>query len=102
VPRRRIASTGEIPAGCLKRIEVDGYALCLAHVAGGGFHAIEDRCTHEDVELSDGDLLGDEVECPMHGSLFNVVTGEVCGLPAEIPVKVYDVAVVDDELFVDL
>src|ERR1700738_2290963 len=95
-------STAATPACCLKRIEVDGYALCLAHVSGGGYHAIEDRCTHEDVELSDGELLGDEVECPMHGSLFSVVTGEVCGLPAEIPAKVYQVDVVGDELFVDL
>ncbi|MDQ1397220.1 MAG: 3-phenylpropionate/trans-cinnamate dioxygenase ferredoxin component [Acidimicrobiaceae bacterium] len=100
--RCRIACTGDVPAGGLARVEVDGQALCLAHVVGGGFHAIEDRCTHEDVELSEGELLGEEVECPMHGSLFNVITGDVCGLPAEIPVKVYDVDVVGDELFVDL
>jgi nitrite reductase/ring-hydroxylating ferredoxin subunit len=98
----RLAWAADIAPGCLKRVEVNGVALCLAHVEGDGFHAIDDRCTHEDAELSDGELLGDEVECPLHGSRFSVVTGEVCGLPAEIPAKVYAVEVVGDELFVDL
>jgi nitrite reductase/ring-hydroxylating ferredoxin subunit len=102
MPRSRVANAADIPPGGLRRVEVDGQALCLAHVQGGGFHAIEDRCTHEDVELSDGELLGDEVECPMHGSLFNVITGDVCGLPADIPVKVFKVDRDGDELFVDL
>jgi nitrite reductase/ring-hydroxylating ferredoxin subunit len=93
MPRSRVANAADIPPGGLRRVEVDGQALCLA---------IEDRCTHEDVELSDGELLGDEVECPMHGSLFNVITGDVCGLPADIPVKVFKVDRDGDELFVDL
>ena len=98
----RIGRTREFAPGTLKRIEVDGTALCIAHVVGGGFYAVEDRCTHENVELSDGTLLGTDVECPLHGSLFDVTTGEVCGLPAEVPVRTYDLTVTDGDLVVDL
>jgi nitrite reductase/ring-hydroxylating ferredoxin subunit len=98
----RIGRTTDIGAGKLRRYEVGEAALCVAHIAGDGFYAVEDRCSHENVELSDGDLVGHEIECPLHGSLFDVRTGEVCGLPAERPVRVCQVTVVGDDLMVEL
>jgi 3-phenylpropionate/trans-cinnamate dioxygenase ferredoxin subunit len=83
-------------------VEVDGKALCLAHVEGRGFFAVDDRCTHEDTELSGGDLDGVEIECPLHGSRFDVTTGEVRGLPADVPTNVYRVDIDGDEIFVEL
>jgi 3-phenylpropionate/trans-cinnamate dioxygenase ferredoxin subunit len=71
-------------------------------VKDGGFCAVADVCTHEAVELSDGYLDGDEVECPMHGSRFNVHTGAVRGLPANQPVQVYAVEVDGADVIVDL
>ena len=56
--RTRVAAVGELREGNVMRVEVDGHALCLARLADGRFFAIDDRCTHEDVELSDGDLDG--------------------------------------------
>jgi len=100
--KHRVAGVDEIKPGELKRVEIGDIALCLAHVEGGGFCAVVDVCTHEEVELSDGYLDGDEIECPMHGSRFNVCTGAVRGLPANKPVETYPVEVAGADLFVDL
>jgi nitrite reductase/ring-hydroxylating ferredoxin subunit len=100
--RVRVAAVGDVREGDLKRVEVNGRPLCLARVQGCGFFAIDDRCTHEEIELSDGDLDGFEVECPAHGSRFDVRTGAVCGLPATVPTTTYPVEVDGDEVFVRL
>jgi 3-phenylpropionate/trans-cinnamate dioxygenase ferredoxin subunit len=100
--KHRVAGVDDIQPGELKRVEIGDVALCLAHVKDGRFCAVADVCTHEEVELSDGYLDGDEVECPMHGSRFNVATGAVRGLPANQPVQAYAVEIDGDDLIVDL
>jgi 3-phenylpropionate/trans-cinnamate dioxygenase ferredoxin component len=102
VTKCRIASVGELMPGELRRIEVEGTAICLARVDDGTYYAVEDRCSHESIELSDGDLQGMEIECPAHGSRFNVATGDVEGLPAFEPVKAYQVEVKGDDVLVEL
>lgn len=97
-----IGRASEIAPGSLRRFEIEGHGVCVARVADGTFHALDDRCTHDDVELSGGELLGTEVECPAHGSLFDVVTGEVCGLPANKPARVYPIEVLGEDLIIDL
>ncbi|MDT7763563.1 MAG: 3-phenylpropionate/trans-cinnamate dioxygenase ferredoxin component, partial [Mycobacterium sp.] len=62
---------------------------------------ISDLCSHEEIELSDGELDGEDVECPAHGSRFNVRTGEVSGLPAEDPVATYPVTVEEGKIIID-
>jgi 3-phenylpropionate/trans-cinnamate dioxygenase ferredoxin component len=103
MPKCAVAQLTELDeASPLKRVEVDGVPICLARLASGEIFAISDVCSHEDVELSDGDLDGDDVECPAHGSRFNVRTGEVSGLPAEDPVDTYPVRVQDGQIFVEV
>lgn len=98
----RVAGVDDIDEGCLLRIEVDGAPLCLARMVGGGFAAIDDICTHEQESLSDGDLEGTQVECPAHGSRFDLETGEPSGFPAEEPTNVYKVTIVGDDVLVDV
>jgi len=86
----------------LRRVDVNGVPICLARLASGEIFAISDVCSHEEIELSDGELDGEDVECPAHGSRFNVRTGEVSGLPAEDPVDTYPVTIEDDEIFVEV
>ncbi|WP_375476344.1 Rieske (2Fe-2S) protein [uncultured Jatrophihabitans sp.] len=97
-----VAKLAELDERTLTRVEVDGVPICLARLAGGEVFAISDICSHEEIELSDGDLDGDDVECPAHGSRFNVRTGEVSGLPAEEPVATYPVTVENGEVLVDV
>lgn len=100
--KHRVAGVADLQPGELKQVKVGDVALCLAHMEDGRFCAVADLCTHEEVELSDGWLDGDEIECPMHGSRFNACTGAVRGLPANKPVQAYTVEVIGDDLLVDL
>ena len=80
----------------------DHTEICLAHAEDGNFYAINDVCTHENFLLSGGELFDLDVECPQHGSRFNLVTGKVTGLPAVIPTTTYAVAVEGEDVFVEV
>src|ERR1700722_6167218 len=97
-----VALLTDLDATPLKRVEVNGVPVCLARLASGEVFAINDLCSHEEIELSDGDLDGEDVECPAHGSRFNVRTGEVSGLPASEPVASYPGKVEAGEIFVEV
>jgi nitrite reductase/ring-hydroxylating ferredoxin subunit len=73
----------------------------LANV-NGRFCATDDTCTHEDASLSTGSLRGELVKCPLHGSRFNVCTGEALEEPAEQNLKTYPVRVEGDNILVGL
>lgn len=81
------------------QVYVGDEPVCLAH-ADGEFLATSDICSHEYVMLSEGWLEEDEIECPEHGSKFNMRTGEVINLPATQPIPVYDVRVEGSDIFV--
>ena len=100
--RHRVASTADVPAESLKKVEAEGVAICLAHAEDGNFYAIGDVCTHENFLLSQGELFGMEVECPQHGSRFNLQTGKVTGLPAVFPARTYTVTVEDGDVYVEV
>jgi 3-phenylpropionate/trans-cinnamate dioxygenase ferredoxin subunit len=89
-----VATLGEIPDGGMKQVVVRGEPVGLYRV-GEDVYAVHDICTHEEAYLSEGDFEPDdlEVECPLHGSHFNVETGEVRILPATRPVMTYQVKV---------
>jgi nitrite reductase/ring-hydroxylating ferredoxin subunit len=100
--RVRVATTSEIPVESVKRVVADSQEICLAHADDGNFYAIGDVCTHEEFLLSGGELFGLDVECPQHGSRFNLVTGKVTGLPAVIAAKTYPVTVDGADVFVEV
>jgi 3-phenylpropionate/trans-cinnamate dioxygenase ferredoxin component len=68
-----------------------------------GYYATEDTCSHAQASLAAGDVDLEEcsVECPYHGSLFDIRSGQVLSLPASKPIKIYPVKVVDNEVFVE-
>jgi 3-phenylpropionate/trans-cinnamate dioxygenase ferredoxin subunit len=99
--RHRVAATADLELDSMKRVEVEGVPICLAHAEDGGFYALNDICTHEEFFLSDGELWGMDVECPQHGSRFNLQTGKVTGLPAVIPAQTYVVTVEGEDVYVD-
>jgi 3-phenylpropionate/trans-cinnamate dioxygenase ferredoxin subunit len=100
--RYRVAAVAEVPVESLKKVEAGGTPVCLAHAEDGSFYALNDTCTHEEFSLSDGELWGMDVECPQHGSRFNLVTGKVTGLPAVIPATTYPVSVEGEDVFVEV
>ena len=74
--------------------------MAIVH-SGERYYAIADECSHAAIPLSEGDVGDGEIECYLHGSRFDLSTGEPLGLPATEPVAVYRCRVVDDEILVD-
>lgn len=93
----------DLPPGQALRLEGGEVAVAVFNV-GGTLHCIDDTCTHERASLSDGDLDIDRcaVECPLHGSVFDLVSGEAVTLPAVEPVRVHQVEVADGMIRVSL
>jgi 3-phenylpropionate/trans-cinnamate dioxygenase ferredoxin subunit len=89
-----VTTLEEIPDGGMVQVVVRGEPIGLYRV-GEDVYAVHDICTHEEAYLSEGDFDPDdlEVECPLHGSHFNVQSGEVRILPATRPVMTYQVKV---------
>ena len=74
----------------MKLVHVDGTRVAVGRT-GKGYVAFQDRCTHKGGPLSDGTLMCGTVQCPWHGSQFDVHTGEVKAGPAEKDIETYDV-----------
>ena len=88
----KVANTDDIQLSNMKEVQLDGEIICLANIEGK-YYAIGNICTHEGGPLADGTLGGYEVECPWHGSKFDVRTGEVKEPPASEPEPTYQVKV---------
>ena len=97
----KIGKVDELRPGSMKRVDINGRRMLLANV-NGRFCATDDTCTHEDASLSTGSVRGELVKCPLHGSRFNVCTGEVLEEPAEQNLKTYPVRVEGDNILVGL
>jgi 3-phenylpropionate/trans-cinnamate dioxygenase ferredoxin subunit len=98
-----LCRTEELSPGEARRFDVAGNRIALVRV-GDAFFAIGDECSHEDYSLAEGEVWPDEcqIECPRHGSTFDLVTGQPCSLPATQPVAVYGVEVEDGTVSVVL
>jgi 3-phenylpropionate/trans-cinnamate dioxygenase ferredoxin subunit len=103
VPDVRVCAVEDVKPGGHQRFDVDGTRLCVVHI-DDDWYAINDRCSHADFSLCEGDLWEDdlEIECPKHGSTFSLETGEPQSLPATKPVPVYSVRVDGDDVIVTL
>ncbi len=96
-----VAKLAEIPDQSAKFVQVEGKEIALFNL-GGEFYAIDDECTHEGGPLSDGIILGEEVECPWHSAHFDIKSGEVTQDPAEDAVTCYKVRVIGDNVEVEV
>jgi 3-phenylpropionate/trans-cinnamate dioxygenase ferredoxin subunit len=88
----------------MRLIEADGRKIGVFHCGDGELRAIEDRCSHDDGPLAEGEFDADActVECPRHGSLFDLHTGRPRSLPAYRPVETFEVEVADGEVRLEL
>lgn len=90
-----IAPVENLPNGERIFLEIDDVPIVIFNIADN-FYAIKDQCSHEDLEIGDGDLDGYELACPHHGARFDVRTGEALTLPAVENVEAYPVRVKDE------
>lgn len=93
----------ELPPGS-HRIVHAGYDGACVYNLGGELYAIEDRCSHDDGPLAEGELdpAACTVECPRHGSLFDLSSGRPKTLPAFQPVQTFPIAIEDDTITLEV
>ncbi|MGC4192999.1 MAG: non-heme iron oxygenase ferredoxin subunit [Thermomicrobiales bacterium] len=96
-----VAKNGYLEPGELMYVEVDEEPVCLINL-DGELHALNDICTHEEASLADGEIVGDEIECPLHGGAFNIRTGEPASFPVVVAIEKYAVRIVGDEVQVSV
>jgi 3-phenylpropionate/trans-cinnamate dioxygenase ferredoxin subunit len=101
--RVRAAASSDVSEGSGIAVDVGGRRLAIFRFQGR-LYCIDDTCTHEDESLAEGEIIPEEcaVECPKHGSLFSLETGEAITLPATVPVRTYPVEEIDGEIFVEV
>jgi 3-phenylpropionate/trans-cinnamate dioxygenase ferredoxin subunit len=91
-----ICPVEELPSGAARRVEWEDLEIGVIN-CNGDIVAIEDRCSHDDGDLLEGTIDADRcvVECPRHGSVFDLRTGKPLNLPAYVPVDTFPVSVED-------
>lgn len=95
-----VGKAGDLGPGMAARVVLDGTPVAVFNVEGA-FHAIGDTCTHEEASLSEGYVDEDTVECPKHGAVFHIPSGEVRSLPATKSEPVFRTVVDGDDLYVE-
>jgi 3-phenylpropionate/trans-cinnamate dioxygenase ferredoxin component len=98
-----VCPTSELPPGAMRLVEYEGRKIGVFNCEGRLF-AIEDRCSHDDGPLAEGefDQATCTVECPRHGSLFDLSTGRPKTLPAFAPVQTFAAHAVDDTIVLEV
>lgn len=94
-------SAAELAPGAMRRADLGGRRILIANVEGR-ICAVDDTCTHEEASLSTGALKGGLVKCPLHGSRFNICTGEALEEPAEQDLRTYPVRREGERILVGL
>ena len=105
MPEVTVCNIEELPEGEMRLVLAeDGRKIGVFHCAGGELFAIEDRCSHDDGPLAEGefDVSSCTVECPRHGSQFDLRTGRPKSLPAYQPVDTFGVRNHDGEVKVEI
>jgi 3-phenylpropionate/trans-cinnamate dioxygenase ferredoxin subunit len=98
-----VCPQSELPPGQMRLVEHEERKIGVFN-CDGALHAIEDRCSHDDGPLAEGDFDAEActVECPRHGSLFDLASGRPKTLPAYAPVQTFTTAVEDGTIILEV
>jgi 3-phenylpropionate/trans-cinnamate dioxygenase ferredoxin subunit len=96
-----VGAEGDIAPGEAKLVEAEGREIALFN-CGGEYFALDNDCTHIGGPLCEGEISGDRVICPWHGSEFSIKTGEVLGPPADENVNSYKVRVEGGRILIEI
>jgi 3-phenylpropionate/trans-cinnamate dioxygenase ferredoxin subunit len=96
-----ITALEKLPRDRGVRVTVGDHRIAMFRI-NDDVYAIGDRCSHAEASLAEGELWDTSVECPRHGSEFDLTTGEPSALPATVPVPVYEVSIEDGTVYLEL
>jgi 3-phenylpropionate/trans-cinnamate dioxygenase ferredoxin component len=99
-----VCSVEDVPEGEARRFAVDGRLVAVVNLGDEGFRAVDAICSHEHYYLDEGEVDVDleTIECPKHGSTFDLDTGKARTLPAIKPVDVFPVTVANDDVLIEV
>lgn len=97
----RICNVADIKPGRALRIKIGDHAFAIIRTPEDKFYALDDKCSHGEISLSEGFVDNQTIECWAHGAKFSLETGAALTLPAYEPVGVYEVLVENDEVFLE-
>ena len=101
----RVCALSEVAEPGALRVELADIDIAVVRFEGE-VYALEDRCSHQDVPLTEGDVEefkgAPTIECWLHGSCFDLRTGEPTSMPATVPVPVYPVKIEGDDVLVSI
>lgn len=97
---RVVCRVGDVADGCVKRVELDGYAPLAVFNIGERYYVTDDTCTHVDASLAEGTIEGDVVTCPFHRGRFHIPSGKVVSRPPKCDLRTYAVEVLGDEVVI--
>ncbi len=95
----KVAETKDIQPSSMKAVDLEEERVCIVNIKGN-YYAIGNVCTHMGGPLNEGTLEGYDVECPWHGSKFDVRTGEPIRPPARQAIPIYEVKVENNNILV--
>jgi len=96
----RVCDADAVQPGEMMAVEVEGLPSVALYNIDGEFFATSNICTHAVAMLTDGYIEGDQIECPMHGGMFDIRTGAPTHFPCVEPLATYRVEVTDGAVFV--
>ena len=88
----QVADITDIDLNHSLSVDVDGQAILICNTENGVF-AVEDRCTHADIPLCGGQIVGNFITCPLHGAVFDLSDGSVQSPPAFEDLETYEVMI---------
>ena len=91
----------DLKPGKALRLVISGHPIALIKAKNGTLYALDDKCSHGEISLSEGFVDKDTIECWAHGAKFSLETGAALTLPAFEPVAVHEVFVENGEIFID-
>jgi 3-phenylpropionate/trans-cinnamate dioxygenase ferredoxin subunit len=100
----RLCNVSDVPAGEVRRFELDHRPVAVANLGDEGFRAIDAICSHAHYFLDEGEVDVDleTIECPKHGSTFDLNTGKPRTLPATLAVQVFPVKIENDDILIEV
>jgi 3-phenylpropionate/trans-cinnamate dioxygenase ferredoxin subunit len=100
----RVCSREDVPEGEARRFGIEGREIAVVNLGGKGFRALDAVCSHERFFLDEGEVDAEmgTIECPKHGSTFDLETGQPRTLPAIRPVAAYPVTEDGDDIWIQI
>jgi 3-phenylpropionate/trans-cinnamate dioxygenase ferredoxin subunit len=98
----RICALEDIKPGKSIRVKVGDNAIAIVRTPAGDVKALDDKCSHGEISLSEGFVDNETIECWAHGAKFDLNTGKPLSLPAYEPVATYEVLIENGDIFLEI